>query len=284
MTAPNAQQIELWNGPRAATWVRLQSEMDANLEAHGRAALDAIGIRPGESVLDVGCGCGATTLDVARRVGPRGLVVGLDISAPMLARAEERASLERLVRVRFDRADAQTASLGAARYDAVVSRFGVMFFDDPVAAFSNMERALRAGGRLAFVCWQSTVENPWITVPERAVSEIIPVQPMNSTAPGPFALADASRVRSILDAAGFAASTITPLHLPIRFGGNAREAAEQLVTMGPTGRALLDADAATKERAVVAVEHAVAPAVTRAGVVLDSKAWLVTARAGARRP
>jgi SAM-dependent methyltransferase len=257
--------------------------MDANLEAHGRAVLDAVGVRPGESFLDVGCGCGALTLDIARRVGPRGLAVGVDISAPMLARAEERANLERLVRVRFDRADAQTASLGEGRYDAVVSRFGVMFFDDPVAAFTNLERALRAGGRLGFVCWQPTRDNPWINVPERAVSEVVPVPPMDSSAPGPFALADPDRVRSILDAAGFAALEVSPLHLRISFGRNAREAAEQLVTMGPVGRALLEADAATKERAIVAVERAVSPAATRSGVVLDSNAWLVTGRAGARR-
>ena len=274
----NLQMIEQWNGATGAKWVRLQSMMDALFDAHGAAVLDAAGLAPGEAVLDVGCGCGATSLEAGRRVGSKGLVVGVDISAPMLARATARAETERLEHVRFERGDVQTESLGSERYDAVVSRLGVMFFDDPVAAFSNVRGAARDGARLAFVCWQSTANNPWITVPARAAAEVVPIESMETTAPGPFAFADSARVIRILETAGFAEVRASPLRIPICFGRDADEAGERLITTGPAGRALLQADETTRGRAARAVAAAISGFTSPSGVILESNAWLVTAR------
>src|SRR5262249_38336345 len=149
-------------------------------------------------VLDVGCGCGDSTVDLARRVAPDGTVVGMDISAVMLERARQTAR-EQGVNARFEHADAQTHAFAPASFDVLFSRFGVMFFADPTAAFANLRSALRPGGKLAFVCWQSLAENPWMLVPLGAAFQIIPPPPMPAPdAPGPFAFADQSRVRSIL--------------------------------------------------------------------------------------
>jgi SAM-dependent methyltransferase len=273
----NATQVAQWNAAIGQRWVRLQAELDAAYGEHGRRVLDAARLAAGESVLDVGCGSGALTLDAAQRVGPRGLVVGMDVSRPMLARARERADEAKLHRVRFERADVQTGALGAARFDAAVSRLGVMFFDDPVAAFTNLRSALRVGGRLAFVAWQSAADNPWISVPEAATSAFITVEQPVPNAPGPFSLADPERVRALLERAGFAALYVDPLYLDITFGLHAREAAAILVQFGLLGRALLSAEPAVKTRALDVVEAALGPYTTRSGVRFPSRAWLVRA-------
>src|SRR5689334_20742768 len=160
MTA-NSEQIEYWNGGAAETWVELQDRLDRQLDSLGRAALAALGPRAGEHVLDVGCGSGQATLQLADAVSPGGRVLGIDISEPLLAAARHR---NRNPRVSFLRADAQTHPFEQP-FDAIYSRFGVMFFADPVAAFVNLKRALKPGGRLAFVCWRAEAENPVMTVP-----------------------------------------------------------------------------------------------------------------------
>jgi SAM-dependent methyltransferase len=276
----NATQIALWNTALGERWVRLQTEIDAAYGEHGRRVLDAARLAPGESVLDVGCGSGALSLDAARRVGPRGLVVGVDVSQPMLARALERAEEANLRRIRFERADVQTGVLGPARFDAAVSRLGVMFFDDPVAAFKNVRGALRGGGRLGFVCWQSSADNPWIFVPETATSAFLSLEQPLPDAPGPFSFADPDRVRGILERAGFKAVHIDPLYIDVTFGRHAGEAAALLLQFGLVGRALLSAEPAVKTRALAAVEAALGPYTTRAGVVFPSRAWLVRAVRG----
>ena len=163
--AANADQAEYWNGPRGAQWVRLQEELDQRLAPLLHLLLDPAIIRPDQRVLDVGCGTGASLLSISPLVGPGGRVTGIDIAAPLLVRARERLS-ERAVRnVELIEADAQTHSFGRTRYDAIVSRFGVMFFSDPVAAFANLRRALAPDGRLAFVCWAPLEDNPWFRRP-----------------------------------------------------------------------------------------------------------------------
>lgn len=279
MTA-NATQIAQWNAAIGERWVRYQAEMDAAYGEHGRRVLDAVRLAPGESVLDVGCGSGALALDAAQRVGPRGLVVGMDISQPMLARARGRADDAKLHRVRFERVDVQIGALGSARFDAIVSRLGVMFFDDPEMAFANLRSALRVGGRLAFVAWQSAIDNPWISVPEAATSAFITVETPAPDAPGPFSLADPERVRAILEHAGFATVQVDPLYLDITFGQHPKEAAALLIQFGLLGRALLSAEPEVKARALAVVEAALGPYTTRSGVLFPSRAWLVRAVRG----
>jgi SAM-dependent methyltransferase len=273
----NAAQIEAWNGAVGARWVRDQEIYDDLYGAHCSVALAGARLAAGDSVLDIGCGCGATSLQAAERTGSGGLVVGVDISAPMIARARARARDAGLPRMRFDVADVQTAALGMARFDAAISRFGVMFFDDPVRAFSNVRAALRGGGRLSFVCWRSTEENPWISVPERAAAPLVPIATPSGAGPGPFSFADAARVQGILDSAGFARVVMAPFDVELTFRGTLRACAPFIAQFGALGRALASADEPTRARAVTAVEDALRPYARREGLVMPSAAWVVTA-------
>src|SRR5258705_5710546 len=201
-SGPNAEQIAYWN-ERGKQWVAVNDMLDAMIGPLGRHALDRARVAPGEAVLDVGCGCGDTTLELARRVGPSGRVLGVDISAPMLGRARERARAAGATHVIFEQADAQTHAFTAASFDLILLRFRVMFFVDPTAAFANLRPALRSGGRLTFVCWQGFPKNPWMAVPLMAAMPHIKLPtPPAPDAPGPFAFGDDGRVRTILADAG----------------------------------------------------------------------------------
>ena len=281
-TGPNSQQITYWNETAAPKWIRYQNELDTQLRTLSERTFDRAGVRTGERVLDVGCGCGGTTLEIARRVGAHGSVVGLDISTPMLEVASRRVREAGLSNVELRNADAETCELAAADFDAVVSRFGVMFFADPVRAFTNLRRALRRNGRLAFVCWQALEYNPWMAVPTKAAAgEIEFPPPPPPHAPGPFGFADADRVERILGQAGFTAVTIEPREEMLTIaGGDAgvRGAADFLVQMGPTGSALRQADPAAVPRVTAAVEAAIQPYETGGRVRMPAAAWIVSAR------
>src|SRR5437867_4470402 len=222
MSAPeaNAEQIRYWNEAAGPKWVSFQKVIDAQIAPLGERAMDRAGIAPGERVIDVGCGCGGTTIALARRVGPAGLVLGIDISAPMLERAAETARAEGLANVRFENADAQTHRLPPGAFDVVYSRFGIMFFADPVAAFANLRAALRPGGRLAFVCWQALRENPWLFLALQAAAQHLTLPPPPAPdAPGPFSLADPERVRDIVARAGFERIALEDLRTALTLGG-----------------------------------------------------------------
>jgi len=273
----NADQVAYWNETAGETWASMQDRLDRQLDGLGARAMAALAPRPGERVIDVGCGNGATSLALARAVGPAGAVLGLDISRPMLAVARDRAAQAGLVQVEFREADAQTESLGQGGYDAIFSRFGVMFFADPAAAFTNLRAALKPGGRLAFVCWRPLMENPWMTLPLAAAMKHLPAppEPPDPNAPGPFAFADPARVRAILAAAGFSAVDIQPHGEGI--GGNGLdEAVELALRVGPLGRALNDYP---HLRPVVVddIRAALAPHLTPDGVKLPGAVWIVTA-------
>ena len=195
----NAEQIEFWNGDAGASWAKRQRRMDALLAPISSAVIEFAHCGAGDHVLDVGCGCGDTSLRLARSGA---MVTGIDISKPMLARARERTREEHRD-VTFVLADAATATL-ASDYSLLFSRFGVMFFAAPSAAFGNLRGALRANGRMCFVCWQPPQLNPWILLPMLAARPHLAPQPtLDPHAPGPFAFADASRVEGILRRAGF---------------------------------------------------------------------------------
>jgi SAM-dependent methyltransferase len=274
--APNAAQVAYWNESAGPTWADLQEPLDRQLGPLTLRTIDALRPRPGERVLDVGCGAGASSLELADAVGMSGEVVGVDISRTLLDVAKRRA--DNLVGIRFLEGDAQTYPFEPASFDAAFSRFGVMFFADPVAAFANIRRALEPGGRLAFVCWRSPAENPILSLPLAAALQHLPPQPPHDPdAPGPFAFADPDKVRRILDAGGFTGIAVTPNDM--KMGSADLETALELAQrVGPLGR-LLRESPDRREAAVTAVRAALAAHEGPDGVLLDSATWIVTARA-----
>jgi SAM-dependent methyltransferase len=282
VTEANAEQRTFWNEQAGPLWVAHQERLDRQIGPHGEVALARLAPKPGERVVDLGCGCGDSALALGRAVGPGGRVLGVDVSEPMLARARERAAAAGLANVEFRQADVQIAPLEPGGFDAAFSRFGVMFFADPVAAFANVRRALRPGGRLAFVCWRPVAENPWVRVPMAAAATLValPPPPPEGT-PGPFAFGDSGRVRRILAEAGYEAVEVEPADLPMHpGGGDPDEAASLFLDVGPLAFALREAGADEALRAKVheAVRQAAAAHVREGRVELGSAIWLVRAR------
>ena len=274
---PNAAQITHWNEVVSGTWTAFQRLLDRQLAPLGRRAMAALAPQPGEAILDIGCGCGETTLDLTAHVGADGRVLGVDISGPMLAVARQRAEETHVANVAFRAADAQTHPFEEAAFDAAFSRFGVMFFADPTAAFANIRKSLKPGGRLAFVCWRAFEENLWMKAPlDAALGLFDPLPPADPLAPGPFAFADPERIRAVLTGAGFAAITVTPHDQPIG-GGTLDEAVLLGLKVGPLA-ALLREHPQKQDAAAEAVRRALAPFDGPNGVLLPSATWIVTAR------
>ena len=273
----NSDQIEEWNGPLGDRWAELQAQFDALTHPFGQAALKAAAAQPNEEVLDIGCGCGTTSFLLAEAVGPAGFVLGIDISRPMLAVASREAA--GWTNIGFREADASTTAL--PKVDLIFSRFGVMFFDDPTAAFRHLHGALRPSGRIAFCCWRTPKENPWASVPMAAVREALAItDPPPPHAPGPFAFADPDRLRGILRDAGFAAIEIRPFDAPVRLGDSFKAAAEDATRMGPAGRLVRLAGDAAVPKAQAALETTLAPLAAADGsVTLAGAVWIVTASA-----
>lgn len=236
----NAEMSEYWNGERGRSWVDRADQFDAQLEIYGLKAVAGLGPQPGDRVLDIGCGAGSTTFEVAQAVGRAGHVTGMDISEPMLELARARAGARGFDNVDFVAADAQVAAAPGEPAAGVVSRFGVMFFADPVAAFTNIATMVRPGGRLAFVCWAGLHNNPWLIVPAVAVADLVPLPPQpEPDAPGPFSFADPQRVQSILDASGWDDVAIEEISDPIYLGG--RGTVEDAVDFVVNGSAMAGA-------------------------------------------
>lgn len=279
----NAVQRECWNSAVAAKWVRHQAVMDGLLAEVTERLMAAAAPRPGHSVLDVGCGAGTVTLEAARRVGPEGRVLGLDLSAPLLERARERLRDEGLERVALLEADAQTAPLEPAGFDLVVSRFGVMFFADPVAAFGNLRAALRPGGRIAFAAWAELDANPWFAVPRRAaVDRLGEPAPAAPRSPGPFAFAEAPYVMEILTSAGFADVLVERERVALRHPGGAAEAAKLACDLGPTAGILRELEGTQDDAAAIAAAAAAAfaPFASGSEVAIPAVVNLAQARRG----
>lgn len=278
-TGPNAEQIRYWNEVAGPRWVSQNERLDHMIGALGTAAIERAAPAPGERVIDVGCGCGSTSLEIARRAGTAGSVLGVDISAPMLGVARERASA---ANVRFETADAQTHAFPAASFDLVFSRFGVMFFADPTAAFRNLRGALRPSGRIVFLCWQALARNPWMTVPLAALASVVPLPPPPPPdAPGPFSFGDPERVRGILSSAGFGEIAFEPLEQKVWIGGKGAsldESAQFALQLGPAGAAFRDAAPEQRDRVAKVVRDALAAHATPDGVPMDAVAWVVRAR------
>jgi SAM-dependent methyltransferase len=271
-----------WNGDSGTRWAANLARLDMMLEDFGNAAIAAASARPDEHILDIGCGSGTSTFPLAEQVGAGGHVLGVDISEQLVEIARAAAPAD--APVEFRCADAATAALPAGSFDLLFSRFGVMFFDDPVAAFAHMRCALKTGGRLAFVCWRGAQENDWVRLPMAAIRDIVEPVPTDPTAPGPFAFGNRQRLADILAAAGFTAIDIAPLDTTISYGrGSTREEAvddalDMAFQVGPLARALADQPADIREKASVAVREAFAKRPGATSVLIDGAAWIVTAR------
>ena len=275
----NAAQADYWNGVAGQRWRDRQYHQDEVLKPISDQLIATADPMPGERVIDVGCGCGATTIEFAQRVAPGGEVLGLDISEPMLARARERA--ESSLPARFVRADATVYQTPAHWADLVVSRFGVMFFADPTLSFANIRRSLRPGGRLAFVCWREARQNAWMITPLREAAKHAPPLPeMAPEDPGPFAFANEPRVRRILTEAGYADIVIAPhdLDLDIAIGRGLDSAVEGALAIGPTSRILDGQSEAVRVAAGAGIRAALASRMVGDSVPLGAAIWIVTAR------
>jgi SAM-dependent methyltransferase len=272
----NEDQIKFWNDKAGQDWTSLQARMDVNLSAIGDAVLALADARAGMAVLDVGCGTGATSLALAA-AGAK--VTSLDVSKPMLGLARKRAA-EAGLDIAFIEADA-SAHAFAPEYDLIFSRFGVMFFDDPIGAFANLHRALRTGGHLAFVCWRPLAENLWAAAPLGAAKPFLPEQPSpDPLAPGPFAFADPQRILSILTDVGFHDVEIEKYDGVMRMGRDIPTIAAQTLQIGPLSRAVGEADEATRAKITEAVRAVMGKFATTDGEIAPPTAcWLVSAKA-----
>lgn len=272
-----AEQAALWNGPGGQNWLKAQARLDHLMAGITREALALANAQPGEMAIDVGCGPGTTTAALASAVGPEGHVLGVDISQVLI----DAALTRRLPNATFVVADAGTHPFEAGSADLIFSRFGVMFFADPVAAFVNLRRALKPSGRLAFVCWRSALDNPWSLTPVRAAAPFLTLPPRpDPEEPGQFAFGDRARVERILKGAGFAGLAIEPLDVEIWMGRDPADVVANAGRFGPLARPLAEADPAAAARAKAAIIEAMAPHATKDGVSLPGACWLVSAKPG----
>ncbi|MGD9966759.1 MAG: class I SAM-dependent methyltransferase [Hyphomonadaceae bacterium] len=272
-------QREYWNSKVGEEWARQADRTDTMFAALTETAMTALALAPGERVLDIGCGAGATTLAAARQVGPGGRAVGVDISQPLLALARERSQSSRLD-VSFIEADAANADVPGGPFDAAFSRFGVMFFEDAIAAFARIRRSLRSNGRLVFVCWRTFPENGWSWTPVKAIEPMLaaPLPPPDPNLPGPFFFADEGKIRSVLAGAGWREAGVERWDGPLVIGADASDAAAYLLKIGPVARAIAEhgLDVVAVEQRLIEV---LAQAQTPRGVVLPAACWIVKATA-----
>jgi SAM-dependent methyltransferase len=262
-----------WDGETGAFWAEHADEFDRGVDAYRTRFLDAAGLGADDRVLDVGCGAGQSTRDAARRAHA-GSVLGVDLSSQLIELARHRAVDEGLTNVDFVQADAQVHPFSAGEFDVAISRHGAMFFGDPVAAFTNIARALRPGGRLVLLTWQSFERNEFLhaVLAALAAGRPVPVPPVD--APSPFALSDPARVRSLLTAAGFADIALEDVRAPMNFGSDPEQALRYL--SGQHAGMLRDLDTDTRARALAELRASLEAHRGDRGVRYDSAAWLVT--------
>jgi SAM-dependent methyltransferase len=273
----NEEQSKLWNGASGANWVDAQELLDGMFEPFEKILAQAVSAVNAHKVLDVGCGTGGTTLAAARAAGTRGSCTGIDISQPMIELARQRAAGER-IDANFIVADAQTHDLAGAGFDMVISRFGVMFFEDPVKAFSNLRRAVHERAALRCVVFRSIAENPFMTAAERAAAPLLPeLPPRPEDGPGQFAFADAGKVQGILEAAGWSRVEILPIDVTCAMPERALDG--YISRLGPVALALRAADDARRERVMQAVRAGFAPYLHGDQVRFTAACWEIAARA-----
>ena len=276
-SAANEAQARLWNARVGEIWVEQQAMLDRLFQPFEQRLVEAIRQYGAADILDVGCGAGATSLAAARDLGDRGRCTGVDISVPLIEAARRRAEAAGLDNCRFIAADAQQHVFESGVFDAVISRFGIMFFDDPVAAFANLGRAARPDAGLAVIAWRDAGENPFMTAAERAAAPLLPELPARDPgAPGQFAFADAERVRGLLTTAGWRDIDIQPIDVACTLSRDDLEV--YLARMGLVGGLLPDLDEARRDGVLAAVRQAFEAYVTDDTAHFTAACWLIRAR------
>ena len=280
----NPDQAAAWNGHEGEQWTEHADRYDRAGRRHWQTLLDRCPVAPDDHVVDIGCGTGKSTRDLARRAHG-GTVLGVDLSAPMLELARRRSEAEGLGNVTYVQADAQVHPFPQDRFDMAISCFGAMFFSDPVAAFANIGRGLRPGGRLVLLAWRDITSNEWLTELRSAlaVGRELPMPPPE--APTPFALADPGRVRAILEGSGYAGVEMEPVDEPIEFGRDAEDAYGFMRTLGIVKGLTHDLDDRSRAEAFAVLRRTIAAHETADGVLFGTASWLITAeRPGVRQP
>lgn len=284
MAGPNSEQEELWNSGPGRSWVRRQADLDLLMEAVSGRLLVACAPQRGERVLDVGCGAGASSFALAAAVGPAGRIVGLDISEPLLSLAESRGRELASTNVVFVLSDAQTdMKLEPASYDLVASRFGMMFFADPVAAFRNLAGLLRPGGRMVFVAWAGPEHNPWFAIPQQAaVARLGPVAQAAPDAPGPMAFRDVQPVLERLEQAGLTGASAEAVDLSLTHPGGLDAMVSLCEEVGPLPRVMRDKGGNEKDLAAILedIRRSFAGYATGGGINIPARVLIYSARVG----
>lgn len=276
----NMDQIEFWNGDHGSAWARYAEIVDVMFAEITDAIMNAAAIKVGDRVLDLGCGNGGTTLAVAEKVTAIGSVTAIDISAPMLERAQERADAAGLVNVTFVLGDASVYPFPEHTFDAMVSRLGSMFFEDPEDTFRRMVPALDPGGRIALGVWRGPRENLWAMGPVAAAKEFLDMPPRpGPDEPGPFSFADPDRVLSVLGGAGLTDIEIDPLNFQIPLGRTLEEALNFVMEMGPLSAPLSTVTGENRKNAIAAITNVLKENQGEDGIVrLAGACWIITAR------
>ena len=281
MSEVNKNQKDFWSGKGGDIWVERQNVMDTMLSPLGEAALNKLNFNEEENVLDIGCGCGHTTLNIAKRIGPSGNVTGLDISEPMLKRAKESAVEMSTTNTSFKCVDVQTEDLGDQIYSAAFSRFGVMFFEDSIAAFKNINKSLISGGYLSFVCWQSPAVNPWQSIFIQEVKKFLDLPSPPPRSPGPFAFMESEYVSSILEESKFQDITIEGHEAEVNMfsGRSLSDSVKDYISINPVVTQMLKESSENQIAEIVnSGIEAFSPYYSEKGLIFPSATWLVTAK------
>ena len=279
MSEVNKNQRDFWSGKGGDIWVERQNAMDTMLSPLGEAALNKLNLNEGENVLDIGCGCGHTTLNIAKRISPDGQVTGLDISEPMLKRAKESANEMSISNASFNCVDVQTDDIGEEVYSAAFSRFGVMFFEDPIAAFRNINKSLITGASLSFVCWQSPALNPWQSLFIEAVKKYVDLPSPPPRSPSPFAFMESEYVSSILEESNFQNIMIEGHEAEVNMFSerSLSDSVKDYISINPVVSGMLkDSTEQEKTEIINSAIEAFSPYYSAKGLMFPSATWLVT--------